>query len=120
MNYDHQDIAFRIRNKAAVGIEELAGHIAGDEYAKFVYMLANNPASINDVLRHKRGFESLPFAPDPDRLAGEIDLLYKKGDPQSMDIISHLLAAWKFNPEANNWTTNSRLVDLLNSLGFIK
>lgn len=113
MSYDHSDIAFRVRNNAKVTLQELAGHIADDEYARFVYMLANNAASLNHVLRHQRGFENLPFAPDAKRLEAEIDLLYKKGDAQSLDIISQLLASFRFNPNAGNWTTDPTLVELL-------
>jgi hypothetical protein len=118
-SFDNADIAWRIKNGGAVSVQELAGHIAEDEAMRFVYMLCNNPASLNDVLRHEKGYGYLPFAPDAKQLMGQIDLLYKKGDKESMDIISDLLAGYRFNPNANNWTTDYQLVENLKTLRVI-
>lgn len=108
--YNHADIIWRIQNKAAITPQELANLIAGDEITRLVFMVANNPANVNNTLRHERGYENLPFAPSQKELIGLIDMLHKKGDEAALQ---HIINNFQYNHDAGNWTTAPALVECL-------
>jgi hypothetical protein len=116
-DYNHADIKWRIRNSAAISKQELANLIAKDHSARMVWMVQNNPANVNDTLRHQHGHENLSFAPDEKQILGLIQLLDKNGDETSIqDIINKFV----FDSAKNNWTAEPAFIEYLKLEGVIK
>ncbi len=115
--YDHADIFWRMSKKAAISPQEKAAFLAAHPKALVCYMVENNPENANNTLRHEKGFEMLPYAPDKNAILSQIGLHISKGDLQPMnDVIN----SFKFNPKADNWTTEPSLVYALQSFNVIK
>lgn len=115
--FDHGDIFWRMTKNAHITPEERAAFLAKHPKALVCYTVDNNPANANNTLRHEKGFEMLPYAPDKKQILAQITLHISKDDLQPMnDVIN----GFKFNQSANNWTTEPNLVAALREQKVIK
>lgn len=108
--YNHADTAWRMKNNAAVTVAEVANLIAEDDKTRLAWMVKNNPSSVNDTLRHKCGFENLPFKPNEKQLLGLIDMLYGNGDARTLQCVQDNFV---FDGAATNGTAAPELVEYL-------
>lgn len=109
--YDVNDIKFRIQKNAGFTADELVCLLEHDKPARFDFMVLNNPGNVNETLKYKLGDETLPFLPDPKAIQAHVDILIKKGDDKSLDIIERY-----FKVSQKNVTTadDAELIKLLN------
>jgi hypothetical protein len=103
-------IISQMRQGNPVHPEDAALAISNDVNGLFAFMVDNNPAAINNVLKNEMGIESLPFAPDVKAISAQLDMLVKKGDSDSLNKV---IRGFKFNRDAGNYTTFPPLVNKL-------
>ena len=69
MNEQLAGIALRVQQGKRVTPAEYAQLIANNKEAFFAFLIANNPGSMNDILRHRLGYtHELDFMPDVTKL----------------------------------------------------
>lgn len=104
--YDLEDIMFRIRNGAAVSPDEWAAVLQQDHSALLDFMALNNPGNVTKTLKYELGYHELPFFPNPQACVAQIEVLKKTN---SLDKLQKVYDNFKYNPFAENWTSNEDL-----------
>jgi len=79
MNEALNDIANRVKNGERVSPQEYAYLLHNNKDALFAFMIANNPGSMNDILRHQLGYtHELGFRPDVQRIKRICEIILKE------------------------------------------
>lgn len=110
MAYNFEDVKSRLTRHQKVSAAELAALLLHDQAEMLDIMVINNPANVNHTLRHIVGMRALPFQPDVKKLLGQINGMVLKNDTTDLQKV---VDNFKFDPKANNFTTEPSLVEEL-------
>lgn len=92
---DLRDIGRRVKKGEKVSPAEFATLIANDREAFFAFLIANNPGSMNDILRHKLGYtHELGFKPETAKLQRVMQIIL---DRNAKDEIKTIIDNFKVN-----------------------
>lgn len=86
---------------------DIADQVISNVPMLFAWLVDNNAASVNNVLKNKLGITSLPFKPDLTQIRAQVDMLIQKSDKKGLQTI---IDNFKFNPDAGNYTIDPELV----------
>lgn len=108
--YTMRDILQRIKNNQDVSTSELAYVITKESNSLYAWMINNNPANVNQIMKYTLGVKTLPFAPDKKQMMAQIKLWLASKNTGALSMINQNFV---YNPNANNWTTDPELVSYL-------
>lgn len=93
--YNLKDIAQRAKAGKQLTYDEYAYLLANDREAFFAFLIANNPGSLNNILRHKLGYtHELGFKPDVAALTRICQMIV---DKNTTDEIEAIITDFQFN-----------------------
>lgn len=82
------EIAKRVDNKQRVTPAEYAYLLSQDRKAFFKFLTANNPGSMNDILRHKLGYTfELNFTPDQNKINRIVEMILQRNNQAEIKTI---------------------------------
>jgi hypothetical protein len=85
---DLKDIGARVKSGKRVSPDEFAYLISNDREAFMAFLIANNPGSMNNILRHKLGYtHELGFAPDAQKLSRLVQVILDRGNEAEIKTI---------------------------------
>jgi len=86
-----QDIKNRVAQKdpaRAVTPAEFAKLLAADKETFLAFLIANNPGSMNDILRNRLGYNfELPYMPDATKLGRVAQIILDRGNKEELKTI---------------------------------
>jgi hypothetical protein len=87
-NFDTAEIAARRKAGKKITPEEYAHLIANSPEAFFAFLIANNPGSMNDILRNRLGYDfELQFKPDPAKITRICEMILERDNKQEIATI---------------------------------
>lgn len=95
------EIRERVLINDPVTPREFAALLKADHFAFANFLIDNNIASVNNILRNL-GYTDLPFTPDRNAVSAILDGIIKTGDTEKIKVIT---SAFQFNPNAGNYTS---------------
>ncbi|MDF2449408.1 MAG: hypothetical protein K0R26_1912 [Bacteroidota bacterium] len=91
-----KEIAARVQAKQPVTPDEFAYLITNDRAAFFAFLIANNPGSMNHILRHKLGYShELGWSPDPKKIQRICQIILERNN---LEEIQTILNSFALNP----------------------
>lgn len=86
---DLNDIATRVKTNKPVTPAEFAYLIANDREAFMAFLIANNPGSMNNILRHQLGYTfELGFTPDPAKIQRIVQMILDNNNTKEIQTIA--------------------------------